>query len=124
MLKQAKPWQQLQGRWAKGKKPGRARRGPQNPQQHTHIHFPFVGRRVLVMDGMGKIAIVADPGIANSKARRRYWWNVWKRLTGETSTRTWRNPEEAAEVQARWDQNRIEHRTAPAAGANKRQGRL
>jgi hypothetical protein len=122
MHKQAKPWQQLQGRWANGKKAGRARRGPQNPQQQ-HILMPLEGG-ILVPDGVCSPANLCDIAGMNSQERRWLWRNIYKHFSGDTSTRTWRNPEEAAEAQARWDENRMLRRTAPALGATRRLGRL
>jgi hypothetical protein len=43
---------------------------------------------------------------------------------GLTPPMSWRLPHEALEVQARWDQRRMDRNTGPALGATRRTGRL
>lgn len=118
---QTKTWQQFQGRWAKAPKVSRRKRNDAGVVGYALARFPRSSGS-LVLDGMGSLTTAAD--FANTKAGRRLWWNVYKCLSGDTATKTWRRHDEAAEVQARWDQNRMEHRTAPALAPSRRSGRL
>lgn len=121
MKTQPKSWQKLQGRWAKAPKVGRRKRNDAGVVGYTLARFPRSSGS-LVWDGMGSLMAVTD--FTNSKEWRRLMWNAYRRLSGDTATKTWRRPEEAAEVQARWDHNRMERRTAPALAPSRRSGRL
>lgn len=116
-----KPWQQFQGRWDKGRKPGRTRRGPQ-AHQHVPFQHVLINRGGVWVDGKGN-PVVMD-GKVSSSYSRRLWWRVYRELgLGPRLRTTWRTDTEAAEVQARWDQRRMERATAQATNT-RRPGRL
>lgn len=76
----------------------------------------------VVWDGMGGLGM-SGVELFQSREMRQLMY----RLTGRFEVNakgTWRHLHEAAEVQARWDQRRLERITAPAPAPSRTAGRL